>query len=320
MKKILTVTLNPCVDYTITVPAFSRGEKNPVKRARKDVAGKGINVCTLLRNMDAPVVAAGFDFMDGRVRVREALQKRDIPCVLTEVSGNLRTNIKILDAATEEMTELNENGHPVSSEKAGEVRKQICGILDELDEGSVMVVSGSAPAGVPAGFYGQLICEGKKRKIVTILDASGELLRQGVAACPDLIKPNLEEFSQLTGCRFASTEEIAREAERIRRSGVPMVCVSMGPEGAVMAAEEGCWYAKCVEVDAHIRGLQGAGDALAAAMALQILLGNGPESMLRMGMAAANASIQLEGSQMAGPLEIAGMIEAIQMEQIVPEE
>lgn len=317
MKKILAVTLNPCVDYTITVPGFSRGEKNPVKKARKDVAGKGINVCTLLRNMDAPVVAAGFDFTDGRVRVREALQKRDIPCVLTEVSGNLRTNIKILDAATEEMTELNENGHPVSPEKAGEVREQICGILDDLEEGSVMVVSGSAPAGVPANLYAQLIREGKSRHIFTILDASGELLRQGVAACPDMIKPNLEEFVQLTGRRPETVEEIAAEAEKLRRSGEPMVCVSMGRDGAVMAAGEGCWYAKCMEVDAHIRGLQGAGDALVAAMALQILHGNGPESMLRMGMAAANASIQLEGSQMAGPLEIAGMIEAIQIEKVV---
>lgn len=316
MKKILAVTLNPCVDYTITVPVLSRGEKNPVKRARKDVAGKGINVCTLLRNMDAPVIAAGFDYRDGRVHVREALQKRDIPCVLTEVSGNLRTNIKILDAATEEMTELNETGHPVSAEKAREVQEQICGILDELDEGSVMVVGGSAPAGVPTDFYARLICEGKERNIVTILDASGELLRQGVAACPDLIKPNLEEFEHLTGCSSRSVEDIAREAEKIRRSGVQMVCVSMGPEGAVMAAEEGCWYAKCMEVDAHIRGLQGAGDALVAAMALQILQGNGPESMLRMGMAAANASIQLEGTQMAGPLETAGMIDAIQIERI----
>ena len=318
MKKILAVTLNPCVDYTITVPAFSRGEKNPVKRARKDVAGKGINVCTLLRNMDAPVIAAGFDFVDGRVHVREALQKRDIPCVLTDVSGNLRTNIKILDAATEEMTELNENGYPVGVEKAREVREQICGILDGLEKGSVMVVSGSAPAGVPTDFYARLIEEGKKRNIFTILDASGELLRQGVAACPDLIKPNQEEFSQLTGRPLKSVDEIATEAGKIRQSGVPMVCVSMGRDGAVMAAEEGCWYAKCVEVDAHIRGLQGAGDALVAAMALQILQGNGPESMLRMGMAAASASIQLEGSQMAGPLEIAGMIEAIQIERIAP--
>ena len=239
--------------------------------------------------------------------------------MLTDVSGNLRTNIKILDAATEEMTELNENGHPVSVEKAREVQKQICGILDDLEEGSVMVVSGSAPAGVPTNFYEQLIREGKKRKMITILDASGELLRQGVAACPDLIKPNLEELSQLTGCRLETVDDIAREAEKIRRSGVPMVCVSMGPEGAVMAAEEGCWYARCVEVDAHVRGLQGAGDALVAAMALQILHGNGPESMLRMGMAAANASIQLEGSQMAGPLEIAGMIDAVQMKRIASE-
>lgn len=314
MKKILAVTLNPCVDYTITVPSFAQGKTNPVKKTRKDVAGKGINVCHYLKNIDAPVIAAGYDFTDGRVLVKDALEKHGIPYVLTNVSGDLRTNIKIIDPESGEMTELNQKGGHVGMEKVMEVKRKICQVLDSMEEGSIMAVCGSAPSGVPADFYAQLIQEGKKRKIFTILDASGDLMRQGIKAKPELIKPNLNELAQLLGKRVESLEDIIEGAESIRKSGVSMVCVSMGPRGAVLCVEGGCWYGTCADV--HARGLQGAGDALVAAMANRILQNDEPESLLRMGMAAANASIQLEGTLMAGPLEVAGMLGAIRVEKV----
>ena len=52
MKKVVAVTLNPCVDYTITVPGLQKGKKNLVKSTRKEVSGKGINVCMQLKNME----------------------------------------------------------------------------------------------------------------------------------------------------------------------------------------------------------------------------------------------------------------------------
>lgn len=55
---------------------------------------------------------------------------------------------------------------------------------------------------------------------------------------------------------------------------------------------------------------------MVAAMAQQILNDANPEYVLRMGMAAANAAVQLEGSQVAGPLEILGMMDAIYIEKI----
>lgn len=314
MKKILAVTLNPCVDYTLTVPSFAQGKTNPVKRTRKDIAGKGINVCNYLKNVDAPVIAAGFDFVDGRVLVKDALDKRGIPYVLTNVSGNLRTNIKVIDPESGEMTEMNQKGEHVCLEKVMEVKKKICQVLDGMEEGSIMAVCGSVPTGVPADFYAQLIEEGKSRRIFTILDASGDLMRQGVKAKPDMIKPNLHELAQLLGKQVDSLEEIVEGAEAIRRSGVSMVCVSMGPRGALLSVESGCWYGTCPDV--HVRGMQGAGDALVAAMAHRILDNDDPESLLRMGMAAANASIQLEGTQMAGPLEVAGMLGSIRVEKV----
>ena len=314
MKKVVAVTLNPCVDYTITVPDLQKGKRNVVKSARKDISGKGINVCMQLKNMEQPVIAAGFDFVDGRVRVKDALEKRGIPHVLTNVSGSLRTNIKVLDPKTGIMTELNERGCTVREESVQEISDKICKVLDELEKGSILTINGSAPVGVAYDTYRKLIEEAKQRGMFTILDASGELLRQGVKAHPDLIKPNLDELQELLGRQLETVEEIARAADQLRGEGISMVCVSMGSRGAVLAVEEGCWYAKSATVP--IRGLQGAGDAMVAAMAMQILQDATAEYVLRMGMAAANAAVQLEGSLVAGPLEILGMMDAITIEKI----
>lgn len=314
MKKVVAVTLNPCVDYTITVPGLQKGKTNLVKSARKDVSGKGINVCMQLKNMEQPVIAAGFDFVDGRVRVKDALEKRGISHVLTNVSGSLRTNIKVLDPDTGIMTELNERGSAVREESVQEICHKICQVMDELDEGSILTVNGSAPVGVPTDTYRRLIEEAKKRKIFTILDASGELLRQGVKAKPELIKPNLDELQELLGRKLETVEEVAEAADELRAQGIPMVCVSMGGRGALLSVEAGCWYARSASVP--IRGLQGAGDAMVAAMAMQILQDATAEYVLRMGMAAANAAIQLEGSLVAGPLEILGMMDAINIEKL----
>ncbi len=315
MKKIVAVTLNPCVDYTITVPDMEPGGKNMVKSSRKEVAGKGINVCRQVKNLDQPVMAVGFDYVDGQFTVKDALDRNGIPHSLTKVSGRLRTNVKILEPEKRKMTELNEPGTPVRASSVQAVFDNICHVLDELEPKSVLSINGSAPEGVPADFYKRLIEEGKKRQLITVLDASGDLLRLGIQAQPTMIKPNLAEFKQLIGKPVDTVEEIAREADLLRQQqGIHAVCVSMGARGAVFSVEEGCWHGESANVP--IRGLQGAGDAMVAAMTMQILEDAVPEYILRSGMAAANAAIQLEGSQVAGALEILGMIDAITIRKI----
>ncbi|MDA3811149.1 MAG: hypothetical protein PF518_12575 [Spirochaetaceae bacterium] len=42
-KKILTVTLNPAIDYTIEVPDFAIDAVNRASTGRRDPGGKGVN-------------------------------------------------------------------------------------------------------------------------------------------------------------------------------------------------------------------------------------------------------------------------------------
>ena len=45
---ILTVTLNPCIDRTLTVSNFREGGTTPVSATRTEIGGKGLNVSRAL--------------------------------------------------------------------------------------------------------------------------------------------------------------------------------------------------------------------------------------------------------------------------------
>ena len=88
--KIITVTLNPCidVDYKLTSP-FRAGELNRVPAPAVQICGKGINVSRALSKMGRSSVMMGIFGSDGS---DEAL--RDLGFEVTGVvcPGSLRRN------------------------------------------------------------------------------------------------------------------------------------------------------------------------------------------------------------------------------------
>ena len=62
---IATVTLNPCVDKTMTVDHFDIYRMNRVQVLRTDPSGKGINVSKALHALGVETLCSGFDYTDG---------------------------------------------------------------------------------------------------------------------------------------------------------------------------------------------------------------------------------------------------------------
>ena len=59
MADILTLTLNPAIDLTLTVPQLAPGEVNRVMHAVSHAAGKGINVAQALTDLGHRVAVGG---------------------------------------------------------------------------------------------------------------------------------------------------------------------------------------------------------------------------------------------------------------------
>lgn len=265
--KIITVTLNPCVDinYKLSSP-FRAGELNRVCEPQVTYSGKGINVSKALLKMGRYSVSMGIfasDGIDEKLRC-EGLEVSGIYC-----PGTLRRNTSIIDSDGVQ-TQINEPGFQVSEEK---IREFIGLFKSELNcqGGAVVVLSGSVPPGVSKDIYRKLSTIARNAGAYVILDCDGEALSLGMEAIPDLIKPNKEEFEEINGKALeGSGEELrinaAKEALRFHLTNHSSVLLTLGEDGSVYAGPEGCFMTESHKAD--IKTFKGAGDSFLAAFIL----------------------------------------------------
>lgn len=282
---ILTVTLNPAVDRTCRVECLAPGRVNRMKSVHSVAGGKGINVARVLRSFHMPAAAAGFLGGSGGRFIEKSMEEAGIECHFTKIRGETRTNTNILgeDGA---VTELLEPGPPVTEKELAQFRKQFLGCLERC---GTVVLSGSAPEGVPEDIYGQLIEECHAAGCRVLLDTSGELLREGAKALPDLVKPNRKELEYLAGRELLNREELLKEARNLVCSGVGRVVVSLGEEGLLYVDREQELYQPAKRVAAV--NTVGCGDTVTASFCMSLLAGEVADISLRKAsaLAAVNA-------------------------------
>lgn len=308
---ITTLTLNPCIDKTITVDGFKYGELNRVVGTRADISGKGINVSIAVHQLGEGTKCLGFNYKNDSSILRKGLEDIGIQYDLVDVEGTLRTNIKVFDQPVRIMTELNESGHYVNEEAIETLKKLV---VHQAETSDIMVFNGSVPQGVPKNIYRTLIESVKEKGVKTVLDAEGELLLEGIKAEPYFIKPNLFEFENAFNIKIKDKIDVVKLSRKIISTGVKIVCVSLGSSGAIIVSEDEAYFAPANKLD--VKGLQGAGDSLVAGICIAIKQKLGIEEMLRYGVAAANASLIREGTLLCTKEEFERMLPSVNIEKI----
>lgn len=289
---IYTLTCNPAVDKTVEIPGFSAGTVNRIQSMRTDIGGKGINVSKCLRRLGCDSVAAGFFGGSVGNQTVQELEENGIPVLAVTVAGQMRTNLKIVDPETGENTDINEPGPEISPENRAELVEK----LDRsLKDGDFLILCGSVPRDVEAGFYRDLTLRYQQRGVKVFLDADGENLRQGIAGKPHLIKPNREELCRLFGRTLSTRKEVREAAGKLLDRGIGTVLVSLGSEGAILVQKEDCLEA--VGLPVAVKSTVGAGDSMVAAMAYGWQMGLEPEKVLRLAVAISTASVMCSGTQ-----------------------
>ncbi|MEV0241895.1 1-phosphofructokinase family hexose kinase [Streptomyces sp. NPDC050674] len=254
---ILTVTLNTALDITYRVPSLRPHTSHRVTEVTERPGGKGVNVARVLAALGHEVTVTGFaGGATGRV-VREKLAAAPgVVDALVPISGATRRTIAVVDERTGDTTQLNEPGPTVTPTEWSAFQEAY---EDLLPSASAVALCGSLPPGVPVGAYAGLVRTARSFAVPVLLDTSGEPLRRGVAARPDVIKPNADELAELTG-----SYEPLRATQDARRRGAHTVVASLGPEGLLAATPEGHWRAT---PPTPVRGNPtGAGDAVVAGL------------------------------------------------------
>ncbi|KUJ69770.1 1-phosphofructokinase [Streptomyces albus subsp. albus] len=232
---ILTVTLNAALDITYRVQRLQPHRTHRVSEVLERPGGKGLNVARVLAALGHEAVVTGFAGGGTGAALRELLAEVDgVTDALVPVQGATRRTVGVVDAAGE-ATQLNEPGPLITGT---EWEGFIAGYTGLLRGAAAVALCGSLPPGVPVGGYARLIREAHAARVPVLLDTSGEALRRGLAARPDVVKPNADELAGLTG----STEPL-RAAQDTRRRGAHAVAASLGADGMLAVTSAGAWRA-----------------------------------------------------------------------------
>jgi 1-phosphofructokinase len=253
----VTITLNPAVDCTVTIPRFASGAVNRVETVQDRAGGKGVNVALALSGMEHRVAATGFLGEENRALFDKAFHDAQVADYFVHLPGSTRVGIKIVDDVRKETTDIN---FPGLAPSAAELKRLTDGI-GQLSA-SWFVLSGSLPEGLDAATYGTLIRALRARGCKVALDTSGEPLKLALEAVPHIIKPNVDELSALLGTMLDTREKIIHAARELLGRGVELVVVSMGAEGALFVTQHELITA--VPPDMPVRSTVGAGDAMVA--------------------------------------------------------
>lgn len=280
---IYTVTLNPSLDYLVCTDALRPGKLCRTSGEALYPGGKGVNVSLVCAALGLSTRALGF--IAGRTGALFAslLAETGVEydfCRLDE--GMTRINVKV---CAREQTELNGAGPQIPPEALARLAET----LDTLGEDDWLVLSGSVPAGVPADIYAKLLERVRKNGVRTLLDTSGDALKNALPCAPDLIKPNLDELDALVGGAPHNPVGIAACARELQAAGAKNILISCGAQGAVLVPVQGqALYLEAIPGEA-VQPV-GSGDSMAAGWLYAHTHGFSAAETLRYAVAAGSAA------------------------------
>lgn len=287
MGHVYTVTLNPSLDYTVSVENFRLGYTNRTVSESLIVGGKGINVSTVLKHMGMESTALGFVAGFTGQEAERQLAGRGIKSGLIAVEEGLtRINVKLQSV---EGTEINGQGPKIPEEKLA----QLMGMLSELTAGDVLFLSGSIPSSLPEDTYLRMM-ERLAEGVLTVVDVSGQGLVKALPLHPFLIKPNQHELGEIFGVTLTDRLSVIPYAKKLQGMGARNVLVSLAGEGAALLAEDGSVYEAPAPEGELVNGV-GAGDSMAAGFLAGWLERLDYRHAFYMGLAAGSATAFSEG-------------------------
>lgn len=308
---IVTLTMNPAVDKTVVIDNFEVNKVNRVAAIRLDAGGKGINVSKVIGSLGGKSKALGI--LAGRAGeyVKEELNRLEIDNEFVFVAGETRTNIKIVDGIRGTNTDINEAG-PVITEV--NLAKLLDKTISKLTNDSILVLSGSVPQNIDKAIYKTLILSAKERGVKTILDADGELLKEGLMAGPYLVKPNIYELERLFDKKINSIDEAILTAKEIFNYDVHQVVISLGGDGAIFMTRDYTAIAEGLKV--KVISTVGGGDAMVAALALSLFKGSSIEDTIKLAIATSAASVTTSGTEPGDFETISSMLDKVKIKFI----
>ncbi|WP_349976610.1 1-phosphofructokinase [Pseudomonas sp. WHRI 8519] len=307
MAKILTLTLNPALDITVSLDALRTGHVNRAQDQHSHAAGKGLNVAQVLADLGHSVTVGGFLGQDNLQPFEALIQWRGFADCFVRVPGETRSNLKLVEADGR-VTDINGQGPQVDEAACEALLRLLEQVAPQHD---AVVVAGSLPRGISPDWFARLLEQLKGQGLKVALDSSGAALRAGLDSAPWLVKPNTEELGEVLGLDVHSAAEQQAAAQRLLATGVEHVVVSAGEQGVSWFTAGRTLHAQPPQV--RVASTVGAGDSLVAGMVHGLLLAEAPLQTLRRATAIAAQAVTQVGFGIRDREQLARLEAAVQL-------
>lgn len=280
---IYTLTLNPSLDYIVTLKDLTIGATNRSMEDKIFPGGKGINVSIVLNNLGLANKALGFKAGFTGQALESMVKEYGVDASFIEVDqGNTRINVKLRGIPE---TEINGQGPHLSQTFID----KLIDSLDGLNQEDTLVISGSIPSHMPQTIYSDILGRVGHKVGRIIVDATNELLLNSLKYHPFLIKPNIAELEELSGMHLETLEEVLQAAKKLQQMGARNILVSMGKEGAFLLDAQGQSY-HTPAPKGTLKNSVGAGDSMVAGFLAGYLETGSYEKAFYMGVCTGSAS------------------------------
>lgn len=232
---VLIVTLNPSIDLLYFEENFSLGAHNRFQNSTIMAAGKGINCARALsylgKNATTLSLVGG---LSGEFFKRH-LDKESFDKCYIPILGETRHSITIMHNE-DTHTEIVEAGPEIGPELQQDIFDTILATIKKKNI-RILSLNGSVRSNDPY-FYNNLIAFLREKADPTLkilADFSQTALQNIVYKAqhlPDFIKPNMEEFCQLTDLNVSTKQEVLEYLIE-NPSPIPYTLVSCGEQGAI---------------------------------------------------------------------------------------
>ena len=311
--QVLTITLNPALDQTITLSRLRLGEVHRAQASRIDAAGKGVNVASCLADWGVTTAVTGLLGAGNTQAFDRLFAGKYIADAFVRRPGNTRTNVKLLDLEAADTTDINLPGLNVDAAALDDVRAQLA---LHCAAGTVVVLAGSLPSGLLDDSYAQLAADVARLGGRVVLDTGGAPLSAALAAgaLPYAVKPNRHELEIWAGRALSTTNELIAAARDLQARGIELVAISLGADGALFLRGEEIVQAQPLPV--AIGSTVGAGDALVAGLVAALIVDASLEGIARLATAFAAAKLGHEGANLPSRERVLALASEVQIKRL----
>jgi 6-phosphofructokinase 2 len=289
---ILTVTLNPAVDVSTTVPQLVAGPKLRCDPPRFDPGGGGVNVaravCKLGGAATALVAVGGA--MGGRLLA--LLDAEGVPAQPVPVAGETRESFAVTDASSHDQYRFSVPGDVLTPQDADRLLAEITA---HAPPQGYLVISGSVAPGLPDDFLRPIIAQVAAKVIV---DTSSRALDQLIAHPQTplhLLRIDQSEAEHAADHPMRTlADSVTFAADLVARGVAKTVITGRGAEGSVLVSKDHRFLCRAPKVT--VRSKIGAGDTFVGAATLALARAEPPEQVLKSGVAAASATVSTQGT------------------------